>query len=94
MVKTGMSAEAERQRKQDSIAFLNQLNTEMTRGGDNTKVLCMAIAIFSLYCRKVPFSHFERFLAAAIAHYIASKVEYRKPEIQNYEQYVHEKAPM
>ena len=59
----------------------------------DAKILYIAICVFSLYTRKVPFSHFERFLAAAMAHYIAAKVSYRKPEIETYERFVHEKAP-
>ena len=33
------------------------------------------------------------FLAAAIAHYIALKVEYRHPDIAPYERFFHEMAP-
>ena len=59
----------------------------------DTKCECIAISIFCLYTRKVPFSHFERFMAAAMAYYIAAKIIYAKPEIHYYEQYVHERAP-
>ena len=63
-------------------------------GGNDPKCLCVAISVFSLYLRKVPFTHFNRYMAAAIAHYIASKIEYRKPEIQAYENYFHLRAPI
>ena len=49
--------------------------------------------IFSLYTRKVPFTEFNMFLAAAMAHYIAFKIVYRHPAIAPYERYVHEQAP-
>lgn len=58
------------------------------------KCLYIAISIFSLYVRKVPFTHFDKFLAAAISHYIAAKVAYKKPKINDYELYVHLKAPI
>ena len=53
----------------------------------------MTVQIFSLYTRKVPFTEFNMFLAAAMAHYIAFKIEYRHPQIAPYERYVHEMAP-
>ena len=91
-VKTGMTIEAEYQRKQECIAFLRKLNTDIAHG--DTKCLCMAVYIFSLYARKVPFSKFDRYIAAGIAHYIAQKIFYYKPEIHTYEEYVHFNAPM
>ena len=33
------------------------------------------------------------YLAAALAHYIAAKMEYRHPRVATYEQYVFENAP-
>ena len=76
-VKTGMSLDEEKRRKQECIAFLKKLNEEI--GGNDSKIKCTAISIFALYARKVPFSHFERFMAAAVSHYIADKIHYRKP---------------
>ena len=90
-VKTGMSLDDEKQRKQECIRFISQLNALQYK---DTRCECIAISIFSLYARKVPFSHFERFMAATMAYYIAAKINYKKPEIHFYEQYVHERAPM
>lgn len=91
-VKTGMSLEAEKQRKQECIKFISQLNS--SAGFKDTKCECIAISIFCLYTRKVPFSHFERFMAAALSYYIAAKIIYQKPEIHYFEKYVHERAPL
>ena len=88
-VKTGMSLDDEKQRKQECIRFISQLNALQYK---DTRCECIAISIFSLYARKVPFSHFERFMAATMAYYIAAKINYKKPEIHFYEQYVHERG--
>ena len=90
--KAGMSQADEKQRKEECIAFVRKLNADMVQ--DDTKCLCLAISIFSLFARKVSFTQFNRFLAVAISHYIATKIAYRKPKIQDYEIYVHEKAPL
>lgn len=60
---------------------------------DRTQYLCIAIQIFSLYTRKVPFSHFDGFLAAAMAHFIAAKIEYGKPKISDYVDYLLQNGP-
>ena len=90
-VKTGMSWQAEKQRKHECLVFLRQINREI--GGNSTQCLCIAISIFSLFTRKVPFSHFDHFMAAAMAHFIASKIEYAKPEINTYVEYLYQNAP-
>ena len=82
-LKTGMLQADEKARRDECIAFLKKLNEDMVH--NDTKVFCIAISVFSLYTRKVPFTLFDRFLAVAIAHYIATKVAYRKPRLIDYE---------
>ena len=67
------------------------MNVEVSKS--DTRILCIAIHIFLLFTRKVPFTKFSMMLAAALTHYIAAKIEYRHPKIVFYEQYFHEKAP-
>ena len=59
----------------------------------DTRILSIAAHYFLLFSRKVPFTEFPMFLGAAMAHYIATKVEYRHPKIAEYERFFHERAP-
>ena len=53
--KTGMSIEIEWKYKQQCLDFILQMNKHFK--GD-TRQLCIAVQIFSLYTRKVPFTQF------------------------------------
>ena len=85
-----MSTEIEWKYKQQCYYFIKEMNKYF--GGD-TKCQCVTMQIFGLYTRKVPFTEYNMFLAAAMAHYIAFKIEYRHPWIVDYESYVHMMAP-
>ena len=71
-----MSIEIEWKYKQQCYEFINTMNKYLE--GD-TKSACVTMQIFSLYTRKVPFTEYNMFLAAAMAHYIAFKVVYKHP---------------
>ena len=85
-----MSPESEEQRLHDSVHFIKALNEEFKC--DN-KVLCTAINIYILFTRKNPFTTFNMYLACAMSHMIAAKIEYRHPRIENYAKFAHEKVP-
>ena len=86
----GMSSEQEYQRLLDSIGFIKLLNDELKF--DN-RILCTSINIYVLFTRKHAFTEFHMYLACAMAHMIAAKVEYKHPRIDYYERFVHERAP-
>ena len=85
-----MSIDIEWKYKQQCYEFIAQLN-KYFQGESRSQ--CIAMSIFNLYSRKVPFTEYSMFLAAAMAHYIAFKTEYRHPCIGDYETYVHMMAP-
>ena len=74
--KTGMSLETELMHKRRCLAFIDQINSQFKY---DPKCRLVALQIFCLYTRKVPFTQFQMFLAASMAHYIAAKIEYRHP---------------
>jgi hypothetical protein len=76
--RTGMTAEAEQSRLRDCLTFIKLLNKEF---GCDMRVLCVAAHYFALFTRKTPFTEFSMFLGAAMAHFIAAKVEYRHPNM-------------
>ena len=85
-----MSIDIEWKYKQQCYEFITQLN-KYFQGESRSQ--CISMQIFSLYCRKVPFTEYSMFLAAAMAHYIAFKILYKHPLLMDYETYVHMMAP-
>ena len=71
-----MSKEVEQSRVKECMNFIKTMNKEFKC---DTRIICMAVHYFVLFTRKVPFTEFSMFLGAAMAHYIAAKIEYRHP---------------
>ena len=88
----GLTEEQVKQRFLECTTFLEQLDTNAK---NSTKVLCIAINILCLYCRKFSFDEFDRYLACGVAHFLASKICYNnKHNIDWYKQYCHMKKPL
>ena len=88
--RTGMTADDELSRLRECLAFIKTINKDFNC--DN-HILCVAAHYFALFTRKTPFTEFPMFLGAAMAHFIAAKVEYKHPNMVLYERFFHERAP-